>query len=192
MKTEFLKGLGITEQATIDAIMAENGKDINSAKGNTTALETKVSELESEITKRDEQLKTLKDSSKDNEKLTAKITELEDANKASKTAYEDKIAEILKSHAVESAIRDAKAKNVKAVMALIDMTKVTHNEGKLDGLQTQLDSLTKDESTSFLFGEAKQAPPSGTLPSNPPSGGQGGNPPTNVSLADAFAKALSK
>ena len=35
MKTEFLKGLNITDQTVIDAIMAENGKDINRAKGET-------------------------------------------------------------------------------------------------------------------------------------------------------------
>lgn len=193
MKSEFLKGLGITEQSTIDAIMAENGKDVNAAKSKTTELETKVSELEGQISERDKQLNDLKNSAKDNETLTKKITELEEANTASKTAYENKIADIQKNHAVESGIRDAKAKNVKAVMALIDMEKISYKEGKLEGLSEQIETLTKGEDTSFLFGESKPGAPSGAQPGMSNNlGGGGNNPPTQMSLADAFAKSMKK
>lgn len=191
MKSDFLRNLGITDQSVIDSIMAENGKDVNSAKGKNTELEAKVTELEGQLADRDTQLKTLKESVKDNEKLTAKITELETSNNEAKTAYENKIAEIQKSHAIESGVRDAKAKNIKAVMALLDMDKITYKEGKLDGLSNQLDTLTKGEDTSFLFGESKPNNPSGTQPNNPPSNG-GQNPPTSMTLAQAVAKSLNK
>lgn len=188
MKTDFLRNLGITEQSVIDAIMAENGKDVNAVKGNHAELETKVTELTSQLAERDAQLTTLKESVKDNEKLTAKITELENTNAESKTTYESKIAELQKSHAIESGVRDAKAKNVKAVMALLDMEKITYKDGKVEGLTTQLDALTKGEDTSFLFGTVNA--PVGTNPNNPPS--NGGNPPTSKTLAEAIAKSLSK
>ena len=190
MKSDFLRNLGITDQSVIDSIMAENGKDVNAAKGKNTELEAKVTELEAQIADRDTQLTTLKDSVKDNEKLTAKITELETSNNEAKTAYENKIAEIQKTHAIESGVRDAKAKNVKAVMALLDMNKITYKEGKLDGLSGQIETLTKGEDTSFLFGESKPNNPSGTQLHNPPSGGQ--NPPTSMTLAQAVAKSLGK
>ena len=186
MKSDFLRELGITDQNVINAIMAENGKDVNAVKGNMAELETKVNELTSQITERDTQLTTLKESVKDNEKLTAKITELENANTESKTTYENKIAEIQKSHAIESGVRDAKAKNVKAVMALLDMEKISYKDGKLDGLSSQIESLTKGEDTSFLFGTVNV--PAGTNLNNPPS--NGGNPPTSKSLAEAIAKAI--
>lgn len=191
MKSDFLRNLGITDQSVIDSIMAENGKDVNAAKGKNTELEAKVTELEGQLADRDTQLTTLKESVKDNEKLTAKITELETANNEAKTAYENKIAEIQKTHAIESGVRDAKAKNVKAVMALLDMNKITYKEGKLDGLSGQIETLTKGEDTSFLFGESKPNIPSGTQPNNPPSNG-GQNPPTSMTLAQAVAKSLSK
>lgn len=191
MKTEFLKGLGIVEQSVIDAIMAENGKDINAVKSNTTQLETQIENLKNQISERDSQLKGLKESAKDNEGLTNKITELENANKKASEEYENKIAAMQKTHAIESGVRDAKAKNVKAVMALIDADKVTFKDGKAEGLTEQLETLAKAEDTSFLFGANDVPPVIGTNPSNPPANG-GNNPPTTLTLADAIAKSLGK
>lgn len=191
MKTDFLKNLGITEQSVIDAIMAENGKDINGVKANHESLETQITDLKTQLQDRDTQLADLKKSVKDNEKLTQKITELEEANATSKTEYENKIASMQKMYAIENGVRDAKAKNVKAVMALLDTEKITFNDGKIDGLSKQIEELTKGEDTSFLFGEQKPPAPSGTEPNNPPSGGNKNNPPSGKSFSDAVAAALS-
>lgn len=190
MKTEFLKSLNITDQTVIDAIMAENGKDINNAKGNVEQLNTQVEELQKQLKERDDQLKTLKDTVKDNETLTSKITELETANKTAATEYQTKITEIQKIHAIESDVRDAKAKNVKAVIALLDQSKITYEDNKLSGLKEQLEALKKGEDSGFLFGSEQTPPPAGTNLSNPPAG-NGGNPPTSGSFAEAVAKALS-
>ena len=190
MKTEFLKGLGIVEQSVIDAIMAENGKDINAVKSNTTQLETQIEDLKNQLSDRDTQLKDLKKSVKDHEGLTSKITELEDANRRASEEYENKITAIQKTHAIESGVRDAKAKNVKAVMALLDADKITLKDGKVEGLTEQLDALSKGEDTSFLFGAVETVPPvTGTNPSNPPTNG-GNNPPTATTLKDAIMKSL--
>lgn len=188
MKTEFLKNLGITEQSVIDAIMAENGKDVNSAKGDTAKLETQVSDLQSQLNDRDSQLTELKNSVKDNEKLTNKITELENANKDATAKYESKIAEMQKTHATESEVRNYKAKNVKAVMALLDHGKIDFKDGNLTGIKEQLDELVKSD--VYLFESVDNKPPVGTVPSNPPA--NGGTAPTSTSLADAVAKALGK
>lgn len=191
MKSEFLRNLGITEQSTIDAIMAENGRDINAVKTNTEKLETQVTELQNQLKDRDTQLTDLKKSVKDNEALTTKITELENANKTATADFEKKIASIQKVHSVESSVRDAKAKNVKAVMALLDMDKITFENGELSGISEQLTALQSGEDTSFLFGESKPHAPAGTTPNNPPSNG-GMNPPTSKSLAEAIAKSFNK
>lgn len=192
MKTEFLKGLGIVEQSVIDAIMAENGKDINAVKSNTTQLETQIEDLKNQLSDRDTQLKDLKKSAKDNEGLTSKITELEEANKKASEDYENKIIAIQKTHAIESGVRDAKAKNVKAVMALLDADKITFKDGKAEGLTEQLDALSKAEDTSFLFGTVETVPPViGANPANPPANG-GNNPPTSTTLKDAIVKSLGK
>ena len=193
MKTEFLKGLNITDQTVIDAIMAENGKDINRAKGETETLNTKVTDLQTQLDERDKQLSELKNAAKDNDALTRKITELETANKTAATAYENKLTAMQKAHAIEGGIRDAKAKNVKAVTALLDMEKISYVDGKLIGLNDQIEALRKGEDTSFLFQSEQDNPsPAGTKPNNPPDGGNGGNGgnPATGGLASAIAKAL--
>lgn len=191
MKTETLRNLGITEQSVIDAIMAENGRDINAAKGNVEQLTTQINDLQGQLAERDNQLKELKKSVKDNETLTAKITELETANQTASTEYQNKLVEIQKNHAIENGVRDAKAKNVKAVMALLDMGKITYEDGKLNGLTEQIDALQKGEDTNFLFTveQSNPTPPAGTNVNNPPAG-NGGNAPTSGSFAEAIAKAI--
>jgi septal ring factor EnvC (AmiA/AmiB activator) len=190
MKTETLRSLGITDQTVIDAIMAENGKDINAAKGNKEQLESQITALQEQLNDRDTQLKELKKSVKDNETLTAKITELETANETAKTDYQNKITEIQKTHAIENGVRDAKAKNVKAVIAQLDMSKITFADGKVTGLAEQLEALHKSEDTSFLFASDQPTVPSGTKINNPPTGGTGSNPPTSGTWQEAVAKAL--
>ena len=189
MKTDFLKGLGITEQSVIDAIMAENGKDINKVKSNTEELETQIADLKTQISDRDGQLKELKASVKDNEELTTKITQLEEANKSSITEYENKISELQKTHAIESMARDFKVKNIKAVTALLDLEKITHANGELKGAKEQFEALAKSD--AYLFGESQVEPPAGTKPGNP-QGTPGGTPPTSKTLAEAIGKALAK
>ena len=186
MNTEFLKNLGIVDQSVIDAIFAENGKDINKVKGNTEQLTAQVAELQNQLNERDSQLKELKKSAKDNEELTVKITELETANQNAVTEYQNKIAAITKAHAIESGVRDAKAKNVKAVMALLDMDKITFTDNKLAGLNEQLESLRNGEDTNFLFNAETKPLPAGTSMTTPPVS-NGGNPPTAKTLGEAIA-----
>jgi len=57
---------------------------------------------------------------------------------------------------VENALIRHKAKNVKAVLALIDFDKII-NEGEegLSGIEEQIEALKNSEETSFLFDNAK-------------------------------------
>lgn len=180
MKTDFLKNLGITEQSVIDAIMAENGRDIENVKKNTTSMETEIEGLKAQLTERDTQLTELKKTAGDNEKLTAKIAELEETNKTTKSEYEGKLEALRKDNEIESKLRDAKAKSIKAVKALLNSD---------EDLDKQIKKLSEDEATSFLFEAAQPTqPPKGTEPA-------GGNnpPPANQtkSLADAIRGALN-
>ena len=102
-----------------------------------------------------------------------------------------KVSEIQKTHAIESGVRDAKAKNVKAVIAQLDMEKITFTDGQLGGLSEQLEALQKNEDTSFLFNTGNShTPPAGTNLNTPPTN-SGNNPPTTNTLSGAIAKALS-
>ncbi len=56
---------------------------------------------------------------------------------------------------VENALIKHKAKNVKAVLALIDFNKITRGEDGLIGIEEQIEALKNNEETSFLFDSVK-------------------------------------
>lgn len=192
MKRDFLKSLGIEDKEIIDKILDENSADIGRAKGELETYKTKVTELEGQITTKDGEISSLKRQVGDADALNQKISQLESEKTTLTNELNTKVSQIQKTHAIENGVRDAKAKNTKAVMALLDMEKITFENGELSGLTEQLTTLKGGEDTSFLFGEAQSAPPSGTHFNNPPTGGNGGNPPTAKTLAEAIAKSLSK
>lgn len=108
-------------------------------------------ELEEQIKQRDTQLSELKVKANGNEELTNKINELENLNNTTKEEYEEKIKTLRKETNIELALKDMKAKNVKAVKALLDLEKVSLDGENLIGLDEQLETLKKEE--SYLFGE---------------------------------------
>ena len=188
MKRDFLKNLGIEDKDVIDKILDENSSDIGRAKGELQTYKDKVTELEKDISTKDTRISELEKANEEVTTLKDQVTTLQADKTKLQGDLDTKLTTLQKNHAIENSVRDAKAKNVKAVMALLDMEKITYADGKLDGLSTQLESLTKDEGTSFLFGESGN--PSGTQPGNP-SGGNN-NPPTAKTFSEAIANALNK
>lgn len=187
MRRDFLKNLGIEDKDLIDKILDENSADIGRAKGELETYKSKVTELENDIKTKDTKIADLEKSVGDTTTLNEKIAQLE-ADKTNLTnELNTKVTSIQKTHSIENKIRDEKGKNVKAIMALLDMDKITFENNELGGLDDQLTKLKEASDSSMLFGDIGS--PSGTEPSNPPSGG--GNPPTSKSLSEAIAKALS-
>lgn len=170
MKREFLKKMELTDEQ-IDAIMAENGKDVNSLKEQVNSLTAEKDGLQSQLTEHDTQLKDLKGKVKDSDELTAEIDKLQKANKEAKEKYEANLTAQQKSFLVDKALTGAGARNAKAVSSLLDLDSVEVKDGQLTGLDDQLKSLR--ESDGYLFKEDPQ-------PSEPqPQGGvqiTGGQP----------------
>lgn len=170
MKREFLKNMELTDEQ-IDAIMAENGKDVNGLKEQVNSLTTEKDGLQSQLTERDTQLKDLKGKVKNSDELTAEIDKLQKANKEAKEKYEADLTAQQKSFLVDKALTDAGARNAKAVSSLLDLDSVEVKDGQLTGLDEQLKALR--ESESYMFKEDPQ-------PSEPqPQGGvriTGGQP----------------
>ena len=156
MKREELKEHGLSEEQ-INFVMAQNGKDVNALNDKINGLTSERDGLQKQIDDRDEQLTTLKKSAKDNEELQSQIKQLQDENKTAKQNYQDQLAKQNKSFKIEGALRDAKAKNIKTVLPLIDTEKVSVNDdGTLNGLSEQLDNIKQDN--GFLFGEEDKTP----------------------------------
>ena len=183
MKRDFLKNLGIEDKDIIDKILDENSADIGRAKGELQTYKDKVTDLEGQINEMKPKAEKVDTLEQENAQLKTDKTNLTNE-------LNTKVSEIKKTHAIENGVRDAKARNVKAVLAQLDLTKITFENDTLTGLTEQLDALKTGEDTSFLFGEAKGTP-SGTHVSTPDSNG-GKNTPTAKSFAESIANALGK
>lgn len=156
MKRDDLKEQGLNE-TQINFVMSQNGKDINVLNEKITSLTNERDGLQSQIADRDNQLNDLKKSVKDNDALKDQIKQLQDDNKTATQKYQDDLAAQTKSFKIEGALRDAKAKNVKTVLPLIDTDKVSVNkDGSLNGLSEQIDTVKKDN--GYLFGSEDKKP----------------------------------
>ena len=184
MNTQFLNDLGITDKSVIDAIFAENGKDVNRAKNDYFELKNKLEEANIKLSETSKEYLSLKNATSDYNSLKERVSTLESENKSYQESWQEKINQIKKEHAVESCVRDAKARNAKAVMALIDMNKITYQDGELSGISEQLESLIKNEETSFLFGDGKITGKSLQKPDYEPSS-------TNRSLGEILVEKMN-
>ena len=107
---------------------------------------------------RDKQLKVLKDEAKDSEALQNKITELEDANKATKKSYEDKIRDMKLTSAIKDQLTDCKYPEL--VADKIDRTKlILAEDGTVSGLTDQLKTVKETYKELFTPPVSGKTPP---------------------------------
>lgn len=155
MTRKQLEDLGVSKEQ-IDAIMKINGEDIENAKQDNKNLETEVKNLKVQINDRDTQLETLKASAGDNETLKQQIADLQNENTKAKETHEFELNQLKVDFAVEKALAGAKARNVKAVKALLDLSDAKlDKEGNVKGLSEQIEKLTSEDDTKFLFDTSK-------------------------------------
>ncbi|EAC3296745.1 phage scaffolding protein [Listeria monocytogenes] len=164
MQREYLKGLGL-EDEVINKVMAENGKDITAAKQQLSEVEAERDGFKSQLTQRDKDIDDLKKDSGTSEELKKQIEDLQQKNKDLESDYQSEIAETKKNSAIELALASAKAKNSKAVRALLDNDKLELTKEGLKGLDEQLEAL--QESDAYLFAQESEAVPKFGFSGNP-------------------------
>jgi Phage minor structural protein GP20 len=166
MKRDFLTELGLeTEQ--VNKIMAEHGKTVNTLKDDADKAKEKAGELEKQLKDRDTQLDDLSKKAKGNEDLMKQISDLQEANKQTAADYQAKLDKQAFDFSLEKALADAKAKNPKAVKALLNTEAIKLDGEKLLGLEEQLKAL--QESDSYLFGAEEQPSLKGRKPNDDPT-----------------------
>jgi hypothetical protein len=129
------------------------------------AVNTENKQLKETIKTHETQLETLKTQAAGNEALQKQIADLQAANTAATADLQKKLEQQAFDFALEKALDKAKAKNPKAVKALLSVDKVKIDGENLIGLTEQLDALKKSD--AYLFGEEEQGgggfnPPGGT------------------------------
>jgi chromosome segregation ATPase len=189
MKRDFLKNLGIEDKDIIDQILNENSADIGRAKGATDELKSQISQLQTQLSDKTNEYNTLAEKTKDFDALNEKVTQLESEKTQLKTDMDNQMNNLHLDFAVETGLREAGAKNVKAAKALLDMSKISRVDGVVNGLNEQIEALKGAEDSAFIFGTQNPAP-SGTQYYNPNNNG-GGNPSTAKNFAEAVANALA-
>lgn len=155
MKKEDLVKLGLDEETAkkvADASTEELKGFIPKARFDEVNNDKK--KLELDVRERDTQLETLKNSTGDVEGMKKQIETLQADNKTKDEAHAAEIKQLKVESAVNAVLSASKAKNAKAVKALldIDMEKVEFGEdGSIKGLDDQIKKLQGAEDSKFLF-----------------------------------------
>ena len=178
MKTEFLQNLKVGDQPlskeVIDAIMAENGRDIEAAKrpfADYDHLKTQLDEAQKTIKGfQDQDIEGVRKSARDWE---------EKYNQAVKD-HEAKLADMAFDRKIEDAITGAKGKSAKAIKALLDIDTLKASKNQDADIKAAMDALQKD--SGYLFGDVGTPPP---YSSGAGTGGVGG---TVDGVTAAFSK----
>lgn len=153
MNKEDLIAMGLTEEQAKKVMDSLDGNYVTKTRFNEVNEENKT--LKKSVSDRDKQLEDLKKSSGDNEELKKQIETLQQENANQKKAHDAEMTQLRLGNAIDAALTAAGAKNIKAVRALIDTSKVKVGEdGKLTGFDDLLSAVQKSD--SYLFTEKQQ------------------------------------
>lgn len=155
MKREFLQNFKVGDQPlpkeVVDAIMDENGRDIEAAKKPFADYESIK-----------EQLQTAKDGLKafegvDVSTLQGEVAALQGKLAGKDSEWQEKLDAIAFEGRVKEAITGAKGRNAKAVMALLDLDALKGSKNQEADIKSALEGLKKDN--GYLFEDAQTPPP---------------------------------
>lgn len=172
MKREQLKEMGLAEDV-IDKIMAENGKDVEAEKAKTTAKETELKNLSTQLTDANKQIESFK--GMDVEGIKKAADDWKTKYETAKADAEKELGALKLDTAVERALTAAKTKNPKLAKAALDMSVIKLDGENILGLNEQLTKLK--ETDGYLFDEAAGGQQQTTITTS--SGGEhkpGGTP----------------
>ncbi|MEG1788931.1 MAG: phage scaffolding protein [Raoultibacter sp.] len=160
MKKEDLVKLGLTDEIAgkVAQAFAEELKGYI-PKARFDELNEVKKKADADLKERDGQLETLRTSTGDVEALRAQIAQLQTDNKAKDDQHAEEVKQLKIENAVSAALTEAKAKNLKAAKALLDLTKAELNDdGTVKGLGDQIVKLKGSDDSKFMFDVGKTKP----------------------------------
>lgn len=191
MTKEQLIALGVSEELAVK-IAGESKKELEGyvEKSKYTELEAEKTQLTESQKTLSKQLEDLKKSTGDSKELQEQITKLQAENAVQTEKFKKELADLKLNNAVDMAIAGAKAKNNKAVKALLNTEKIKlKDDGTLEGVSEQIEALKKSDAYLFEVEKAAPTPNRGYIPG---SSAQAGNIGTSKTLGEAIAAALNK
>ena len=156
MKKDIIKKHGV-EKRVIENIFSDmaEGKVYITKEQNIEERYSKVknqkNELDKQLADRDKQIEELMKNNSSNTELLNQLEALKQENLNSKNEYESKISKLEFNYALDKALLGAKCRNTTALKALLRLDDIKMNEGKLEGLEEQLETLREND--GYLFEE---------------------------------------
>ena len=186
MLKEILKNCGVEEEKVNQIVSAMSEAKIyttnlENADVRYNKLQEQKKQLEEVSKGYEKQLKDLSKNNADVDALNKMVEQLQLSNKELEANHKAEMEKLQFDFALDKGLTDAKCKNNKALKALLDMNSIKYQEGKLEGLQEQIEALQND--ASYLFDLE-------TAPSN--TGGLGNFGRSNQGEKDAFLKAFNE
>ena len=182
MKREFLQNFKVGEEPlpkeVIDAIMEENGRDIQAAK--TAAVKPYA-----DYNTIKEENQRLKDAQGDNLVDGKTAQQWKEAHDQAVADHQKEMDGVTFQHTLNAAITAHKGKSPKAISALLDVEALRGSEDQQKAIDAALEALKKD--SGYLFDTEGTPPPyaRGTGTGAPPAG-------KSATLADALREKFNK
>lgn len=188
MKRDFLKELGL-EGDVIDKIMAEHGKDINTAKGDAdaqtqkiAAQDTEIQGLKDQLAQRDKDIKALQDGNANADELKNQLTEWQSKYKNDTDELNKKLKDQKEGFERQTATdkffagyKFSSELAKKAAIADFNAKALKLENGAFVGGKEWMDALKKNEPSAF----APENPDDGQQPGKPRFGGSVGQQANN-------------
>ena len=154
MKREFLQNLQVGNEALskeiIDAIMAENGRDIETAK----AAFADYDAMKDRLAQAQEAIKGYE--ALDINGIRQAAQQWEEKYNQTVAAHQKQLAQIAFDNALENAIAAAKGRNAKAITPLLDVAALQESQDPKQAIGQALEALKRD--SAYLFDETPIPP----------------------------------
>ena len=155
MKREFLQSFLVEDKGlpkeVIDAIMAENGRDIQKVKAGFADYEQMKQDLE-QLRQENEALKA-----QDYEGLQQVAKDWEEKYNQSLQSHQQALAQVEFDHQLQLAVQNARGRNLKAITALLDVDHLKTSENQQEAISKALEQLKLN--SGYLFETAQTPPP---------------------------------
>jgi hypothetical protein len=169
MNKKDLIDLGVAEEIA-DKVIVLHGKDIEGHKTRLTELQGQADAANAQLTEANTAIESFKAMKPD--ELKAAADDYKAKFEQAQADSERAISGLKFDHALESALTGAKAKNVKAVRALLSNDALKLNDdGSILGLKEQLEQIKSEN--DYLFADAKEIPKIVTGATSKPVIGEG-------------------
>lgn len=156
MKRDFLQNFKVNDQPLpkeiIDAIMDENGRDIEATKKPFSDYDT----IKNQLAEAQKTIKGFQDQGADIEAVRKSAKDWEDKYNQAIAEHNQKMADMAFNHALESAITGANGKSVKAIRALLDVDSLKGSKNQEADIKAALEGLKKD--SGYLFDDGPIPP----------------------------------